>query len=126
MADTRITNQRRKILDYLKSVEIHPSAEQVYAHVKKTLPQITLATVYRNLNLLSEQGIILRHEINKEYRYDACTGKHQHCVCEKCGRVVDIFQPEITTYAASHLKAKGFKLDSCCVMFKGLCNKCTR
>lgn len=122
--NNRMTNQRIKILNYLKSVKTHPTAEIVYNAVKKELPTITLATVYRNLNLLAEKGEILRFEINGEYRYDACTDFHQHGVCKKCGKIVDSFQKEISKYALSKFKSKDFDADEVCIMFKGICKKC--
>ncbi|MFC2136062.1 Fur family transcriptional regulator [Bacteroidota bacterium] len=126
MTNSRTTNQRLKIMSYLKSVYSHPTAETVFNHVKKELPQITLATVYRNLNLLSDQGLILRLEIDKEYHYDAFTEKHQHGVCENCGKIMDLKQPEITDYALKTLKSKTFKADTAMIMFRGLCTKCAR
>ncbi|MFH1770646.1 MAG: transcriptional repressor [archaeon] len=124
MVEVRNTEQRKKILEYLKSVHTHPSAEIVYKAIKKDLPKITLATVYRNLNLLAEQGEIQRLEINKEYRYDACCNAHQHCVCEECGAVMETFQEEINNYALKKFKGKNFKPREVNIMFKGCCNSC--
>lgn len=124
MAEIRNTEQRKKILEYLKSVHNHPSAERVYNAIKKDIPKITLATVYRNLNLLAKQGEILRLEINKEYHYDAFTGKHCHCVCEKCGKITETFDSEISEFALKKFKAKGFKTKSVNIIFKGCCKHC--
>jgi len=124
MIKTRMTSQRIKILDYLKGVHTHPNAEDVYEHVKKDLPSITLATVYRNLNLLAEQGEILKLEINNEFRFDADMCYHQHCVCRKCGKIVDIFNKKISEYALKNFKSKEFNADCVNVIFKGLCKKC--
>jgi len=120
----RNTNQRIKILTYLKSVKTHPTAEQVYRVVKKDLPAITLATVYRNLNLLAEQGQILRLEINKEYRYDADKGYHQHCVCKKCSKIVDSFQKEISSSVLKRFQKKGFTPHTVEIIFYGICKEC--
>ena len=103
MASIRNTEQRKKILEHLKSVHTHPTAETVYNAIKKDMPKITLATVYRNLNLLAEQGEIQRLEINKEYRYDACCNAHQHCVCEECGKVMETFQDRRVSLLGFHL-----------------------
>ena len=124
MTNTRMTSQRIKILEYLKSVKTHPNAEDVYEHVKKDLPSITLATVYRNLNLLAEQGELLKLEINNEFRFDADMCYHQHCVCRKCGKIVDVFNKKISEYALKNFESKEFKASCVTVIFKGLCKKC--
>ena len=126
MKKTRLTIQKLKILEHLKSVKNHPTAEMVYNTVKKELPTITLATVYRNLNLLSGQGKISRLEINNEYRYDICIDCHQHCVCNECGSILDSFQKEISRYALKKLKTDKFNPDSVSIIFKGVCKKCRR
>jgi Fur family peroxide stress response transcriptional regulator len=126
MKNTRMTNQRLKIMEYLKSVKTHPTAEMVYNKVVKELPKITLATVYRNLNLLADQGEILRLEINNEYRYDADLSFHQHCVCKKCGKIIDLFQKEISRYALNKIRTNNFKPTSVNVIFYGICKKCKK
>lgn len=122
--ETRNTNQKIKVLKYLKSVKTHPTAEMVYLEVKKELPAITLATVYRNLNQLAEKGEILRLEINKEYRYDADIDYHQHCVCNKCGKIIDLFQKEISKYCLSKIQIKDFYPNSANIIFYGDCKNC--
>ena len=120
----RNTFQREKIKQQLCSVKTHPTAELVYQEVKKEIPQITLATVYRNLNLMAEDGEVLKLEINKEYHFDGENSAHQHCVCEKCGRISDIFQKEISEYAIKKVNAENFVLNSVNVIFKGKCVSC--
>ncbi|OIP30687.1 MAG: transcriptional repressor [Candidatus Aenigmarchaeota archaeon CG_4_9_14_3_um_filter_37_18] len=119
----RMTNQRIKILDYLRTTKKHPSAEMVFSEVKKQLPAITLATVYRNLNLLAEKGDILRLEVNGEYRFDADTKLHQHCVCKKCGKVMDLFENRIKI-PLNKIKIKDFEPESASVEIFGICKKC--
>ena len=96
MTTIRNTVQRQKILDHLMSVKSHPNAKQVHSAVLKDVPNITLATVYRNLNIMADNGEILRLEINGEYRFDADIGKHQHCVCTECGKIADCMQEKIS------------------------------
>lgn len=121
---TRNTFQRQKILEYLSSVKTHPTAEMVYTKVLKNIPTITLATVYRNLNLLAKQGIILRLEVNKEYHYDACIEEHQHGICGKCGKIMDFMDEELSQYTITHLKQKDFKPSTVNIIFQGTCESC--
>lgn len=84
----RMTSQREVILQELKKSRSHPTADELYDLVKKTLPRISLATVYRNLEILSEAGIISKIEVSgRQKRYDAETVPHHHIYCVKCHRV---------------------------------------
>ena len=123
-APSRNTIQQIKILEYLCSVKTHPTAEEVYTAVKKQLPTITLATVYRNLSKLAEAGKILRFETNSEYRFDADTGCHQHCICKRCGKIIDTCLKEVSKCAMGNLKIEGFEPESVCIIFNGICRKC--
>jgi len=120
----RLTSQRLKILDYLRGVKTHPTAEMVYNAVKKDLPTISLATVYRNLNLLAEQGEIIKLELNSESHFDGDMCNHQHCVCSKCRRIIDIFQEDISEYAMKKIKSSDFKPSCVNIIFKGHCKHC--
>ncbi len=124
MAKTRLTNQRLKILEYLKSVKTHPTAEEVYRDIRTDLPAISLATVYRNLHFLADQGLILKLEINNELHFDGDTCDHQHCVCKKCGRIIDVFQADISKYALEKITLKEFEPLCVCIIFHGICKKC--
>ena len=120
-----MTSQRIKILKYLESVHSHPSAEKIHQEVKKELPAITLATVYRNLNLLAEQGKVLRIKVNNQYRFDADTSSHQHCVCKHCGKIDDIHKEEIEKFVMEKLKTKTFEPTSVTIILKGKCKNCS-
>ena len=122
--NTRMTSQRIKILEFLRSVKTHPTAEDIFINVKKELPAITLATVYRNLNLLAEQGRILKLEINNEFRFDADMCAHQHWVCRQCGKIGDIFKKEISDYALRKAKPYGFDIECVTIIYNGTCQKC--
>lgn len=117
----RETNQRLKIVEYLESTDTHPSAEEIYEHVSQTLPKITLSTVYRNLNRLTEEGFVKRMSVNKEYRFDARKEDHQHFICNSCGKVEDIFQPEINRFAMNKVDADA---ETVSITFRGICREC--
>jgi|TARA_Y100000310_G_scaffold39192_2_gene36794 Fur family peroxide stress response transcriptional regulator len=121
MMKRRLTVQKLKILEYLRSVKTHPTAEIIYDAVKKQVPTITLATVYRNLNLLANKGKILRLEMGNEFHFDADIGRHQHCVCRKCGKIYDVFQKEISKYAMEKINYDGFNPTNVQVIFYGYC-----
>src|SRR5574344_891566 len=86
------SKQRETILNYVLSVKTHPTAEEVYKEVRKTNKKISLGTVYRNLDKLSNEGKILRLKFsNEKDRFDGDISHHYHGVCDKCGNLVDIF-----------------------------------
>ena len=116
----RNTPQRIKILEFLNSVRSHPTAEEVFKAVKKDIPTITLATVYRNLNLLAREGQILRLEVNHEYRYDAFSKDHIHFVCEDSDKIIDIENKEVMDFIKSKL-GKRFNPRKITVMVDGVC-----
>src|SRR5512136_1321888 len=94
----RMTKQKRVILEVLKNTKSHPTADWVYDKVKKKIPNISLGTVYRNLNILKSQGEILELCYGKGFsRFDGNSSQHYHFTCEHCGRILDVENP--TTFA---------------------------
>ena len=115
-----------KIHNYLRVVKTHPTAETVYNAVKNDIPTITLATVYRNLNKMTECGEILRLEVNGEYRFDGDNCMHQHGICRKCGKIVDFFDEKLSNTVLNKFSGNGFEAQSVCIKYYGLCKKCGR
>ncbi len=124
----RNTIQKLIIKNKLMKTRDHPTAEQLFLEVKKEIPTITLATVYRNLNKMSEDGEIIRLEVNGEFHFDAHTEPHLHFVCEKCGRIMDFYDDNITndiTMISKKLsKNHGFEIKDSEIIIKGICNDC--
>lgn len=86
------SKQRESILHYLKNTKTHPTAEHIYADLKQQLPNLSLATVYRNLSRLCEAGEIIRLTTgDKTDHFDADTSDHQHFICTSCGTVFDLY-----------------------------------
>ncbi len=86
----RMTRQRRVILDELRKDKSHPSADELYETVRKYMPRISLGTVYRNLEILSELGEIQKLEMGGTLkRFDGNPKKHYHIRCMNCGRIDD-------------------------------------
>ncbi|MDA8213515.1 MAG: transcriptional repressor [Clostridia bacterium] len=122
---TRMTKQKRVILDVLKSTKSHPPADWIYMQARKELPNLSLGTVYRNLNILKDMGEILELNYGSTLsRYDGNPQEHYHFVCEKCGAVLDVdipIQKELDMLAAQALETeiKHHRLE-----FYGTCRKC--
>lgn len=86
----RMTNQRQVILEEIRKVNIHPTADEVYEMVRKRLPRISLGTVYRNLEILSTRGLIQKiGPVSSQMRFDGITKNHYHLRCIYCGKVED-------------------------------------
>ena len=91
MATLKYSRQRESIQNYLNQTNDHPTAETVYLNVKNEYPNISLGTVYRNLNLLAEMGEVLKISTpNGGDRFDGHMHPHYHFCCNKCGRVIDL------------------------------------
>ena len=122
-----MTRQRQIILEELRKVDTHPSADQVYETVRKRLPRISLGTVYRNLEILSELGEIQKLELGGDLkRFDRKPNKHYHIRCMNCGRVDDapiapLNQVEDELYGATVYTIIGHRLE-----FEGLCPQCSK
>ena len=126
LPNMRLTTQRQIILEELSKVTSHPTANEVYDMVRKRLPRIGLGTVYRNLELMAESGIILKLEVGgTQKRFDATTDLHYHIRCVQCGRVDDIdipVQAEINREAA---KMTDYQILSHHIEFSGICKECS-
>lgn len=91
MSTLKYSRQRAAIKKYLSSTKAHPTADSVYLHVKKEFPNISLGTVYRNLNLLSARGEIRKISSNEGGdRFDGDISPHYHFFCSSCGKVLDL------------------------------------
>jgi Fe2+ or Zn2+ uptake regulation protein len=125
-AKCKNTSQKIKIIGFLKNVKNHPTAESVYLEVRKDLPSISLATVYRNLNVLADNGDIVRLEINKEFHFDGDTSCHEHMVCRNCGSIIDFFDTDFSGSALKKPCPNGFEPDCVRIIYYGTCKKCRR
>lgn len=89
--DLRMTRQRQTILDELKGSLSHPPADEIYERVRHKMPHISLGTVYRNLEILSEYGLVRKLEYGGfQRRYDGRLENHYHVRCVRCGNVEDV------------------------------------
>jgi len=121
----RLTTQRQIILEELLKVSSHPTANEVYDMVRKRLPRIGLGTVYRNLELMAESGMILKLEVGgTQKRFDATTKPHYHVRCTECGRVDDVDMPVQQEINESAAQASHYQILSHHIEFTGLCSDC--
>jgi Fur family ferric uptake transcriptional regulator len=124
-SNMRLTSQRQVILEELSKVKSHPTANEMYDMVRKRLPRIGLGTVYRNLDLLAELGIIRKLEVGGEQkRFDGDISPHYHIRCIKCNRVDDIFIKMDRGLEKSAASCCDYKILDHHVQFSGICSKC--
>ena len=124
-SNMRLTSQRQIILEELKKVKSHPTADEMYDMVRKRLPRIGLGTVYRNLELLAKLGIIRKLEVDgKQKRFDGDISPHYHIRCIKCSRVDDIFIKMERGLEKSAASCCDYKILDHHVQFSGICSKC--
>lgn len=124
MKKQNFSSQRQAIYNAICNTKSHPSAKWVYNELKPSYPNLSLGTVYRNIALFKEQGMVISvATVNGEERIDGDLTPHAHYICGKCGKIYDIFDQQITTLAQS-LIDEGFDVDSYSVNFFGNCNHC--
>ena len=124
---SKYSRQREEILKVLQGTKSHPTADWVYSKLKNKIPKLSLGTVYRNLNLLREQGEIIELSFGSTFdRFDGNPLPHYHFVCQLCGRVMDIDLPVADELNRRAEKLSGFKINSHRLEFFGCCNDCTK
>lgn len=127
MTTLKYSRQREAIKNYLTSTKSHPTADVVYTHVKEEFPNISLGTVYRNLNLLADLGEAIKIVTpDGADRFDADTTPHYHFCCKKCNSVLDMNIPnleELNQYASKHFDGE---IEAHTILFHGICNKCKK
>ena len=123
---TKQFRKRNAILECLRSTDQHPSAETVHEMLQAEHPDISLATVYRNLALFKKQGLIQSiGTVNGIERFDANTDPHVHFVCTGCDAVLDFPQVEVPTSLGTNAeKQTGCQIAGCQLTFTGLCQNC--
>jgi Fur family ferric uptake transcriptional regulator len=121
----RLTNQRQVILEELRKVQSHPTAGELYDMVRKRLPRIGLGTVYRNLEILSESGVIKKLETGGERkRFDGNSDAHYHIRCNGCGKVDDLPIGRVHGLDDQAAECCGYKILGHHIEFVGVCPHC--
>lgn len=119
------SRQREIILEVLKKNVVHPTAEYLYSIMQKEYSSISLATLYRNLNLLASKGIIKKIDgLEASSHYDHNVHKHYHFMCDKCKKIYDVSEdiaPDLIQKAGAEL---GADVTACDIVLHGICSNC--
>jgi Fur family transcriptional regulator, peroxide stress response regulator len=122
-----VTHQRQVLYEVMKSMHGHPSPEEVYARVKKKVPAISLATVYKNIHLFVESGVF--REVSMHHgsqRVEMNREPHHHMVCSKCKGITDLGEKELGLVMTQARLPGGFLVERYAVDAIGICAKCQR
>jgi Fe2+ or Zn2+ uptake regulation protein len=119
------TKQRETILRVLRNTRSHPTADWIYEEVKKEIPKISKGTVYRNLQVLQENGTVSELNLNGTVsRFEAKQESHYHFRCEQCGRVIDVDQPVDRELDQKVARRTRLKISYHQLEFRGICHDC--
>lgn len=120
------TDQRRIIYRVLASSRDHPTAESVFLKIRSQAPKLSLATVYRNLRLFAEAGIVDSVATGDSFaRFDGNTEPHHHLICRRCGSIADYYAPPIEDFTPPTAALGGFEVQSMKMNFFGVCASCS-
>ncbi|HWP65920.1 MAG TPA: transcriptional repressor [Candidatus Limnocylindria bacterium] len=120
-----LTVQRRTILEVLAERTDHPTADQVFAAVRRRMPDVSRTTVYRVLDTLVRLGLAVKTpHPGAAVRFDPRTERHHHLVCNACDRVIDLHAPELDTLELPDMRRLGFEADDYSLHIRGLCADC--
>ena len=122
----RYSKKREAILTLLRETKSHPTADWIYTQLRSRYPDLSLATVYRNLAALKKAGLVRSVDsLDGQEHFDAFVPSHPHAVCEVCGAIVDVALPMDTdTLIGSAEALTGFCVTEAVLRFTGLCPAC--
>ena len=123
----RRSRQRERILELLRATDTHPTANWLYARLRKEFPDLSMGTVYRNLGVLAEQGLVSRIGFGSTFdRFDANMRHHYHFICDICGTIIDLDLPADQSLNRRVRSALGFEARWHDIQFRGTCERCAR
>lgn len=123
--ERRHTIQKDLVLGAVRSLKSHVTAEDVYNYIIKDHPSVGKGTVYRNLNILAEEGEIRKVEVpGGPERFDFTLREHYHIKCKRCGSVTDVDMDAIPDMMDKIHNMNGMKFLSYDIVFQGLCQAC--
>ena len=120
-----VTHQRQVLFEVMQTMHGHPSPEEVYARVKKKIPAISLATVYKNIHLFIESGLFSKVSMHHgSLRVEMNDEAHHHMVCSRCKAITDIGEQELGLVSKKNKLPGGFLVERYAVDVIGICSKC--
>ena len=123
----KVTPQRLAVYEVLSRTKAHPNAETIYNKLQPNYPTMSLATVYKTLDILSEIGLVQVLNVGEEsFRYDANTESHPHVHCVQCGRVDDIFDVDDRGFMRKIAEKTDYDLSGRQLYFYGICPECQK
>jgi len=121
----RITPQRHAVLEYLLTSMSHPTADEIYKALEQKFPNMSVATVYNNLRILREIGLVRELTYGDDSsRFDSNMRDHYHIICENCGKIVDFHYPTLDEIESLAEKVSGFSISHHRMELYGKCEEC--
>jgi Fur family peroxide stress response transcriptional regulator len=121
----RMTPQRHAILEFLLSSMSHPTADEIYKSLEGKFPNMSVATVYNNLRVFKEAGLIRELTYgDASSRFDANMTDHYHVICRECGKITDFDYPPLIDVEREAAKRTGFRVESHRMEIYGICKDC--
>jgi Fur family peroxide stress response transcriptional regulator len=121
----RSRRQKERFLALLSSTEIHPTASWLYEHLKEDFPDLSLGTVYRNLSILTDQGLVQKISVGSTFnRFEAKTAPLHHLICSKCGKIIDFEEKFFPAINEEISRATDFDIEGYRMDFFGNCREC--
>ncbi|MBH5320237.1 peroxide-responsive transcriptional repressor PerR [Paenibacillus sp. GSMTC-2017] len=125
MNGVRMTPQRHAILSYLMDTKSHPTADEIYKALSPTYPSMSVATIYNNLRLFVEAGLVRELTYGDDSsRFDADLSDHYHAICKGCGQIVDFGHPPLLEVEKVASRETGFTVQGHRMEIYGLCTSC--
>ena len=122
-----VTPQRLAVMNVLQSRRDHPTADHIYQEVRQQLPAISFNTVYKTLEILCQQGMVIKvNPLHAVARYDGETGRHAHLICRQCHRIIDLDWEGSEVPALPAEALKGFQIEHSSLTFWVLCPPCLK
>ncbi|MCA0971797.1 peroxide-responsive transcriptional repressor PerR [Halobacillus litoralis] len=121
----RITPQRHAVLEYLLNSMTHPTADEIYKALESKFPNMSVATVYNNLRVFREIGLVRELTYgDSSSRFDCNTTDHYHIICESCGKIVDFHYPSLNEVESLAEQVTGFNVSHHRMEVYGTCSDC--
>ena len=122
-----MTHQRQVLYEVMQTMPGHPSPEEVYARVKKRIPAISLATVYKNIHLFIERGVLKEVSLHHgSLRVELNSRVHHHMVCSHCKTITDIEEEDLDVVPALQRLPGGFQVERYAIDVIGICAACQK